>query len=43
MKNALMSVSDKLLLQKRTIIETGNDGVKNIAQVELYFAPLCEQ
>jgi hypothetical protein len=34
MKGALMSVSDKLLLQKRAIIETVNDELKNIAQVE---------
>ena len=33
-KGALMSVSDKLLLRKRTIIETVNDELKNIAQVE---------
>ena len=34
MKGALMSVSDRLLLRKRAIIETVNDGLKNIAQVE---------
>lgn len=34
MKGALMSVSDKLLLQKRAIIETVNNGLMNIAQVE---------
>lgn len=34
MKVALMSVSDKLLLRKRTIRETANDELKNIAQVE---------
>lgn len=34
MKGALMSVSDKLLLRKRAIIETVNDELKNIAQVE---------
>ena len=34
MKGALMSVSDKLLLRKRAIIETINDKLKNIAQVE---------
>lgn len=34
MKGALMSVSDKLLLKKRAIIETVNDELKNIAQVE---------
>lgn len=34
MKGAMMSVSDKVLLRKRTIIETVNDELKNIAQVE---------
>ena len=34
MKGALMSASDKLLLRKRAIIETVNDELKNIAQVE---------
>ena len=34
MKGALISVSDKLLLRKRAIIETVNDELKNIAQVE---------
>ena len=34
MKGALTSVSDKLLLRKRAIIETVNDELKNIAQVE---------
>ncbi|MDY5184205.1 MAG: IS982 family transposase [Prevotella sp.] len=34
MKGALMSVSDKLLLRKRAIIETVYDELKNIAQVE---------
>ena len=34
MKGALMSVSDKLLIRKRAIIETINDELKNIAQVE---------
>ena len=34
MKRALMSVSDRLLLRKRAIIETVNDELKNIAQVE---------
>ena len=29
-----MSVSDRLLLRKRVIIETVNDELKNIAQVE---------
>ena len=34
MKGSMMSVSDKLLLRKRAIIETVNDELKNIAQVE---------
>ncbi len=34
MKEALMSVSDRILLRKRAIIETVNDELKNIAQVE---------
>lgn len=34
MKGAMMSVSDKLLLRKRAIIETINDELKNIAQIE---------
>ena len=34
MRGALMRVSDKLLLRKRAIIETVNDELKNIAQVE---------
>ncbi len=34
MKGATMSVSDALLLWKRAIIETVNDELKNIAQVE---------
>ena len=34
MMGALMTLSDKLLLRKRAIIETVNDELKNIAQVE---------
>lgn len=34
MRGALMSMSDRLLLRKRVIIETVNDELKNIAQVE---------
>ena len=34
MKGALMSVADKLLLRKGAIVETVNDELKNIAQVE---------
>jgi len=40
MKGALMSVSDKLLLRKRTIIETVNDELTNMAQVE-HFRHRC--
>lgn len=34
MKGALMSVSDKVLIRKRAIIESVNDELKNIAQIE---------
>ena len=34
MKNSLMSIADKILLRKRTLIETVNDELKNIAQIE---------
>ena len=34
MKNSLMSVADKICLRKRAIIETLNDELKNIAQIE---------
>ena len=34
MKNSLMEMSDKILLRKRSIIETVNDELKNICQVE---------
>ena len=34
MKGALMSVSDKLLLRKRAIIETVNDELMDIAELE---------
>ncbi len=34
MKGSLVPFSDKLLLRKRAIIETVNDELKNIAQVE---------
>ena len=33
-EGALMSVSDRLLLRKRAIIETVNDELKNIAKVD---------
>ena len=35
MKGTLMSLSDKLLLRKRTIIETVNDELRNISQVNI--------
>ena len=34
MKGALMSMSDRLLTRKRAIIETINDELKNMAQIE---------
>ena len=34
MKGQLMTVSDKILLRKRALIETINDEPKNIAQIE---------
>ena len=34
MKNALMPLMDKILLRKRSLIETVNDQLKNIAQIE---------
>jgi hypothetical protein len=34
MKNRLMAVLDKILLRKRAIIETVNDQLKNISQIE---------
>ena len=34
MKNRLMSLSDKLLLRRRAIIESINDQLKNISQIE---------
>lgn len=34
MKNSLMTFADKILLRKRSIIETINDELKNICQVE---------
>ena len=34
MKNRLLSLTDKLLLRKRSIIETINDQLKNISQIE---------
>jgi hypothetical protein len=34
MKNRLMSLRDRILLRKRSVIETINDGLKNICQIE---------
>ena len=34
MKNSLMSIADKILLRKRVLLETVNDELKNIAQIE---------
>ena len=34
MKNSLMSIADKILLRKRALIETVNNELKNIAQIE---------
>jgi len=34
MKNQLMSIADKIMLRKRSIIETINDELKNICQIE---------
>ena len=34
MKGAIMKVSDRVLLRKRSIIETINDELKNMAQIE---------
>ena len=34
MKNRLMPLIDKILLRKRSLIETVNDQLKNISQIE---------
>jgi len=34
MKNSLMDLYDKILLRKRAVIETVNDELKNICQIE---------
>ena len=34
MKNSLMHIQDKIILKKRALIETVNDELKNICQVE---------
>lgn len=34
MKNSLMNLHDKLMLRKRAVIETVNDELKNVCQIE---------
>src|SRR5690606_31594222 len=34
MKNKLMAVQDRILLRKRSLIETVNDQLKNVCQIE---------
>jgi hypothetical protein len=34
MKNCLMELKDKIMLRKRSVIETVNDELKNMCQVE---------
>ena len=34
MRNSLMGIADKIILRKRALIETVNDELKNIAQIE---------
>lgn len=34
MKNSLMTMSEKILIRKRSVIETVNDELKNICQIE---------
>lgn len=34
MKNSLMNLHDKLMLRKRSLIETVNDELKNVCQIE---------
>jgi len=34
MKNSLVTMNDKIMLRKRSVIETVNDELKNICQVE---------
>ena len=34
MKNSLMTISAKILLRKRSVIETVNDALKNICKIE---------
>ena len=37
MKNSMMSVADKILLRKRALVETVNDELKDIAQIEHFW------
>lgn len=34
MRNSLLSVTDKIMLRKRALVESVNDELKNIAQIE---------
>ena len=34
MKNSLMNIHDKIMLRKRALVETVNDELKNICQIE---------
>lgn len=34
MKNSLMNLHDKILLRKRALVETVNDELKNVCQIE---------
>jgi hypothetical protein len=34
MKNSLISIYDKILLRKRSVIETINDQLKNVCEIE---------
>ena len=34
MKNVLMNINDKIFIRKRAVIETVNNELKNIAQIE---------
>ena len=34
MKNSIMNLYDKLMLRKRSVIETVNDELKNVCQIE---------
>ena len=34
MKNSLMTMADKIMLRKRAVVESVNDELKNIAQIE---------